>query len=86
MELPSPARHWGQYRVAEVSTHGLAGDRGPHWSAVTRGAAQGYRPDMLLMHSSAVSAAVSLVALVKAAPGVSSRCIIEPRRAAGGRR
>src|SRR6185437_8062793 len=32
--LPSPARHCGQYRVAEVNIHGLASDRGPHWSAV----------------------------------------------------
>lgn len=60
MWLPSPARHRGQYRVAEVKTHGLASDRGPHWSEVIVGAAHGYRPDMLLMHSPAVSVPVSL--------------------------
>ena len=81
MQLPSPARHCGQYRVAEVNTHGLASARGPHWSAVTRGAAHGYRPDMLLMHSCAVSAAVSLVTRAKAPAGASSRCSIRLRRA-----
>ena len=81
MRLLSPARHCGQYRVAEVNTHGLASDRGPHWSAVTRGAVHGYRPDMLLMHSSAVSVAVSLVMRAKVPAGASSRCSIRLRRA-----
>src|ERR1700730_6309677 len=63
--LPSPARHWGQYRVAEVNTHGLASDLGPHWSEVIVGAVHGYRQDMLLKHSPAVSVPVSLVARAK---------------------
>ena len=81
IRLPSPARHCGQYRVAEVNTHGLARARGPHWSAVTCGAAHGYWPDMLLMHNCEASAAVSLVTRAKAPAGASSRCIIRLRRA-----
>ena len=80
IRLPSPARHCGQYRVAEVNTHGLASARGPHWPAVTCGAAHGYRPDMLLMHNCEASAAVSLVTRAKAPAGASSRRIIRLRR------
>ena len=86
MLLPSPARHCGQYRVAEVNTHGLASARGPHWSAVACGSAHGYRPDMLLMHSCEASVAVSLVIRQKAPARASSRCIIRLRRAGCGRR
>ena len=86
-QLPSPARHCGQYRVAEAKTTGwpatgcrrlVGGD--PRW-----------RPwrawlDMPLMHKPATSAAVSRAELAKAPARASSRCSIELRRAAGGRR
>ena len=79
----SGRRHCGQYRVAEANTHGLASDRGPHWSAVIRGAAHGYWPDMLLMHKPATSAAVSL-AEAGESPGQS--LIQVQHRAPAGRR
>ena len=75
IRLPSPARHCGQYRVAEANTHGLASARGPHLSAVTSGAAHGYWPDMLLMHNCEASVAVSLVTRAKVPAGASSMCI-----------